>query len=203
MSYLENSGSISSVLCFQMMVSYFCGFHGPELRLNKLPFNSTQLSVITLCKQTQLNLFSFLKGEKGQHFQQKDCHFSICCKFVLYWKHNCLVYHQLFCVSLQTLYIVCFRHHYLYSYLSQIFLIYTNVQHWSGCLCSFSSNIYLIVCTSVCMVSLTTHSFASKKVAIPGDLLFNAINITQTIYLYFYVIFIFIFNQFSFLKAQF
>ena len=109
MSYLQNSGSISQISCFQTIVSYFCWFHRLEVRLNKLPFNSTQLSVITLCKQTWLNLFSFPKGVKGEYFWQKDCSFSLCCKPVLYWKSCGIIYRKYCCASLQTLYITCLR----------------------------------------------------------------------------------------------
>lgn len=55
--------------------------------------------------------------------------------------------------------------------------------------------------TKVCALLFTAYSFASEKVAIPGDLFFNAINTTQTFYLGFCVIFCLYFSSIQLLKS--
>lgn len=77
------------------MVSCFCWFYRLELKLNKLPFNSTQLSAITLCKQTWLKIFSFQKGEKWEDLLHKQVVFSQSVINVLLWKSYIIAYYTI------------------------------------------------------------------------------------------------------------
>lgn len=74
-----------------------------------------------------------------------------------------------------------------------MFLTYVLIPHQSVSMRNFGSTIYQIVYLSVCAVSPMLLSFASKKVAIPSDLLF--LNTTQNTFLGFCTIIICIFNH--------